>query len=70
MTRGKLMIVVNRPLPYIPFGVWRDVGRLAGCSYTTRETEVFEFLTNDPKAVEKAERILQGALFKREELLR
>jgi len=66
LERERLTIVVNRNLRGIPFNVWRDVARLAGCSISTPDTEVFEFLTGDPNAVERAERILQGALFKRQ----
>lgn len=68
--RGKLFIAVNTPLPDMPFSVWRDVGRLAGCSYTLPDSEVFEFLCNDERDIARAERVLQGGMYRREVLVR
>lgn len=66
MTRERLTLTVNRPEGEIPFTVWRDVGRLAGVSIGTPECVVYEFRPNDTASLEKAERVLQGALFEKE----
>jgi hypothetical protein len=53
----------------IPFAVWRDLGRLAGYSYTDSEgNEVFEFLSVTPNdKLQAAEEVLKGALWTKEQ---
>lgn len=68
--RGKLTITCSHTVGEgLPFAVFRDLGRLAGCSWSERGVgEVFEFLVEPtPKILAAAERIVQGALFKKKE---
>lgn len=59
---GRPTITLNADQEDIPFNIWRDVGRLAGKSYSHGiNNETFEFLVaeNLPKAKE----ILHGGLW-------
>lgn len=53
----------------LPFAIFRDLGRLCGLSYSVPGVgEVFEFLVPPTEeTLAKAERIVQGALFKKKE---
>lgn len=66
ITQERLTLVVNRPLMGIPYSVWSDILKHSYCSISNPTTEVFYF--SDAKHAERAERVLQGALFTREEV--
>lgn len=61
-------LTLNSPISDIPYGVWRDIGRLAGKSYETPTSVVYEFL--DPAQVLAALDILRGAMWISTTLLR
>lgn len=60
---GRPTITVDETNHDLPYNVWRDVGRLAGCSHNRKSETTFEFLIADN--VPKAEKILHGALYRR-----
>lgn len=56
------LLTVHASVHQIPFAVWRDLGRLAGSSYTDANGHcVFCFLV--PNQIERAKQILNGGLF-------
>lgn len=56
-------ITVHNSLKEMPFNVWRDVGRIAGCWSETPNSITFEFLVSG--RVAEAEKVLQGAMWAR-----
>lgn len=65
------VLVVSLPVHQMPFGVWRDVGRLAGSSVDHQDRIEFRFIgynaANQQKRLAQAESLLQGALFSKVE---
>lgn len=60
-SHGRPTLTLNCDVGDLPFGVWRDVGRLAGRSCSVDNKLTYEFL--NPDSIGKAEDILKGALF-------
>lgn len=61
---GRPTITVNQDEDDMPFAVWRDTSRLCFRSHS-RGVDNLTFVFVDDEARAKAEKVLQGGLFKR-----
>ena len=62
-------LTVKNSMNDIPFGVWRDIGRLAGQSFNHHDIVIFAFINKETAQsnIDEAEQILIGACWEKEE---